>query len=60
MFQFVVESHISHLRTKGEQELNRLLGMVVDVDNVYVAMTREENPDTKKLYSYLFRVGQLF
>lgn len=53
-----VESHISHLRTKSEEELNRLLSMVVDVDNMYIAMNREENPDTKKPYSYLFKVGK--
>lgn len=50
------ESHISHLRTKSEQELDPLLSMVVDSDNMYIAMTREENAETKKLYSYLFRV----
>lgn len=51
-----LESHISHLRTKSEQELNRLLSMVVDVDNMCIAMNREENMDTKKPYSYLLKV----
>lgn len=51
-----LEIHISHLRTKTEQEINKLLGMVVDVDNIYTSMNREENMETKKVYSYLFKV----
>lgn len=49
--------HISHLVDKPEQELNRLLSMVVDVDNMYTAMSREENPETHRVYLYLFRVN---
>lgn len=30
--------------------------MVVDVDNMCIAMNREENPDTKKPYSCLLKV----
>ena len=37
-------------------ELNRLLGMMVDVENMYTAMNREENGDTKKVYSHLFKL----
>lgn len=55
-----LENHISHLRDKPEQELNRLLSMVVDVDNLYITMNNEENPDAKKIYHYLFRVNTLF
>ncbi|KAJ8980630.1 hypothetical protein NQ317_011706 [Molorchus minor] len=51
-----LETHILHLKDKPEQELNRLLGMVVDVDNMYVAINREENPETKKVYLYLFKL----
>ncbi|XP_074041633.1 gcn5 acetyltransferase isoform X2 [Leptinotarsa decemlineata] len=51
-----LDSHISHLKDKPESELNRLLSMVVDVDNMYTAMSREENPETKKVYLYLFRL----
>lgn len=57
MQNFSLESHISHLRTKSEQELNRLLSMVVDFDNMRIAMNREENLDTKKPYSYLLKVN---
>lgn len=48
--------HITHLREKTDQELNHLLRMVVDVEQMYTTMTREENPDTIKVYSYLFNV----
>ncbi|KAK5647049.1 hypothetical protein RI129_005513 [Pyrocoelia pectoralis] len=51
-----LETHISHLRSKSEPDINRLLGMVVDVDNIYTSLNREENPDTKKVYSYLFKL----
>ncbi|RZB39129.1 histone acetyltransferase KAT2A [Asbolus verrucosus] len=47
--EHMLEAHISHLRSKGEDELNRLLRMVVDIDNMGTAMSREENLDTKKL-----------
>jgi hypothetical protein len=51
-----IEAHISHLRNKNEDELNRLLRMVVDIDNMGTAMSREENVETKKVYTYLFHV----
>jgi hypothetical protein len=55
-----IEAHISHLRNKNEDELNRLLRMVVDIDNMGTAMSREENVETKKVYTYLFHVTQSY
>ncbi|XP_017768696.1 PREDICTED: histone acetyltransferase KAT2B-like [Nicrophorus vespilloides] len=49
-----LECHVSHLRNQSEHELNRLLKMVVDVENMYTAMKNKVNPDTKKVYNYLF------
>ena len=40
-----------------DDELNRLLGMVVDVENIFMSMHREEDIDTKGVYYYLFKVG---
>lgn len=60
MHIFILESHISHLRTKSEQELNRVLSMVVDFDNMRIAMNREENLETRKPYSYLLKVNIFF
>ncbi|KAK9754405.1 Acetyltransferase (GNAT) family [Popillia japonica] len=54
--EHVLEMHISHLHNKSEQDINKLLGMMVDVENMYTAMNREENEDTKKVYSYLFKL----
>lgn len=55
----ILENHISHLQNKTKQELNRLLNMVVDVDNLYITMSNEENLDTKKAYLYLFKVSYI-
>ena len=52
----VLENHITHLPTQSEEELNKLLGMVVDVDNIFMGMHREEDADTKKVYYYLFKL----
>ncbi|KAJ3653216.1 hypothetical protein Zmor_012480 [Zophobas morio] len=54
--EHALEAHISHLRCKTEDDLNRLLRMVVDIDNMGTAMSREENMDTKKVYTYLFHL----
>lgn len=51
-----LEQHVSHLRPIADQEINRLLGMVVDVENIYMSMQKEEDPDTKRVYFYLFKL----
>lgn len=58
-YTIVSEKHISHLRAKSEQEVNRVLSMTIDFDNIYSAMNREENAETKKVYGCLFRVSLL-
>ncbi|EEB10824.1 conserved hypothetical protein [Pediculus humanus corporis] len=52
----ILEQHISHLRMVPDPEINRLLGMVVDVENIYMSMQKEEDPDTKRVYFYLFKL----
>ncbi|CAG9859546.1 unnamed protein product [Phyllotreta striolata] len=54
--EHLLETHVSHLVDKPEQELNRLLSMTVDVDSIYTSMSKEENLETHKLYQYLFRL----
>lgn len=51
-----LETHMSHLTSVAEEELNKLLGMVIDVDNIFMGLHREEDPDTKKVYYYLFKL----
>ena len=49
-------SHVSHLENVEEEELNRLLGIVVDVENLFMCVHKEEDADTKQVYFYLFKV----
>lgn len=49
-----MENHITHLPTQSEEELNKLLGMAIDADNIFMGIHREEDPDTKKIYYYLY------
>uniref|UniRef100_A0A8C1RQC9 histone acetyltransferase n=1 Tax=Cyprinus carpio TaxID=7962 RepID=A0A8C1RQC9_CYPCA len=41
--------HVSHLENVSEEEVNRLLGMVVDVENLFMSVHKEEDTDTKFL-----------
>lgn len=52
-----LQSHISHLGYISDEQINELLGAVVDVENLYSSMHREDDEDTKKVYYYLFRVS---
>uniref|UniRef100_A0A8C3JGB8 Histone acetyltransferase n=1 Tax=Calidris pygmaea TaxID=425635 RepID=A0A8C3JGB8_9CHAR len=47
--------HVSHLENVSEEEINRLLGMVVDVENLFMSVHKEEDTDTKQVYFYLFK-----
>ena len=49
-------AHISHLHDIPEDELNRLLCMVIDVENLFMCVHKEEDADTKQVYFYLFRL----
>ncbi|KAK2570133.1 Histone acetyltransferase KAT2A [Acropora cervicornis] len=49
-------SHISHLHDIPEDELNRLLCMVIDVENLFMCVHKEEDADTKQVYFYLFKL----
>ncbi|XP_046397212.1 histone acetyltransferase KAT2A isoform X1 [Ischnura elegans] len=52
----VLEAHVRHLENLPEEEVNRLLSMVVDVENIFMSMHREEDCDTKRVYFYLFKL----
>lgn len=49
---------MSHLENVSEDEINRLLGMVVDVENLFMSVHKEEDTDTKQVYFYLFKVSR--
>ena len=43
-------------QTVNEADLDRLLGVVVDVENLFMCVHKEEDPDTKQVYFYLFKL----
>lgn len=50
------EKHVSQLQGLPVAEVNRLLGAVVDVENIFMSMQREDDHNTKQVYYYLFKV----
>jgi histone acetyltransferase len=44
------------LESTAEEELNRLLRIVVDVENLFMCVHKEEDAETKQVYFYLFKV----
>lgn len=55
-YTLITANHVSHLENVSEDEINRLLGMVVDVENLFMSVHKEEDTDTKQVYFYLFKV----
>ncbi|XP_062563590.1 histone acetyltransferase KAT2A isoform X1 [Armigeres subalbatus] len=51
-----LDMHIAHLGEISDDQINELLGAIVDVENLYMSMLRETDTDTKKVYAYLFRL----
>ncbi|RWS03005.1 histone acetyltransferase KAT2B-like protein [Dinothrombium tinctorium] len=51
-----LDAHVSHLEHVSDDEMNRLLGMVVDVENLFMCVHIEEDVDTKQVYFYLFKL----
>lgn len=48
---------MSHLQGLSVTEVNKLLGAVVDVENIFMSMHREDDLDTKRVYYYLFKAS---
>ena len=44
------------IRDRESTELDRLLGIVVDVENLFMCVHKEEDTDTKQVYFYLFKL----
>ena len=49
--------HVSHLENVDTDELDRLLRLVVDVENLFMCVHKEEDSDTKQVYFFLFKVS---
>ncbi|XP_070970772.1 histone acetyltransferase KAT2B-like isoform X2 [Oncorhynchus clarkii lewisi] len=48
--------HVTHLENVSEEEMNRLLGIVLDVEYLYTCVHKEEDADTKQVYFSLFKL----
>uniref|UniRef100_A0A8C8RZP6 Histone acetyltransferase n=1 Tax=Pelusios castaneus TaxID=367368 RepID=A0A8C8RZP6_9SAUR len=48
-------AHVSHLENVSEEEMNRLLGIVLDVEYLFTCVHKEEDADTKQVYFQLFK-----
>uniref|UniRef100_A0A8B7U5K0 Histone acetyltransferase KAT2B-like n=1 Tax=Castor canadensis TaxID=51338 RepID=A0A8B7U5K0_CASCN len=49
-------AHVSHLENVSEEEMDRLLGIVLDVEYLFTCVHKEEDADTKQVYFYLFKL----
>ncbi|EZA59369.1 hypothetical protein DMN91_008483 [Ooceraea biroi] len=56
MCTHALENHVTHLPIQSDEEINRLLGMALDADNIFMSIHREEDSDTKKVYFYLYKL----
>lgn len=54
---FCSGDHVTHLENISEEEMNRLLGIVLDVEYLYTCVHKEEDADTKQVYFSLFKVS---
>ncbi|KAG1653006.1 Histone acetyltransferase KAT2A [Nymphon striatum] len=54
--QHKLGDHVSHLDDADEKELDTLLGIVVDIENLFLCVSKEEDNDTKQVYFHLFRL----
>lgn len=60
LFLFLQGDHVTHLENVSEEEMNRLLGIVLDVEYLYTCVHKEEDADTKQVYFSLFKVSLWF
>lgn len=50
-----METHISHLSDMSEEEMNKILGTIIDIENLRISVARVDE-DRRKVYSYLYRL----
>ncbi|OQR76548.1 Histone acetyltransferase KAT2B-like [Tropilaelaps mercedesae] len=48
--------HVTQLSTVDSAEIDRMLCTVVDVENMFMCVHKEEDADTKQVYLYLFKL----
>lgn len=52
----ITAKHVCHLTALTDAELNRLLNNIVDMENLYISISRQEDMDIKKVYIYLSKL----
>ena len=50
------ESHTASLQNLDDTEINRLLSLVIDIENLFMCVHLEEDQDTKQVYFYLYKL----
>lgn len=47
--------HFNHVRDLPNEQMDELLGAIVDAENLFMTVDRQEDDNTKKVYVFLFR-----
>lgn len=48
---FFVVKHVCHLNELNDEQLNKLLNNIVDMENLYISISRQDDLDIKKVKS---------
>lgn len=49
--RFFVVKHVCHLNELNDEQLNKLLNNIVDMENLYISISRQDDLDIKKVES---------
>lgn len=49
MSVLITEKHVCHLSELTDEQLNKLLNNIVDMENLYISISRQEDLDIKKV-----------
>ncbi|CAO1442890.1 unnamed protein product [Diamesa serratosioi] len=51
-----LEHHISHVSELTNEQMDEMLGAIIDAENLYISISRQEDEDIKKVYIFLFKL----
>jgi hypothetical protein len=49
MEKCITEKHVCHLEDLTDEQLNKLLNNIVDMENLYISISRQDDLDIKKV-----------
>ena len=52
----ILEHHISHVSELTNEQMDEMLGAIIDAENLYISISRQEDEDIKKVYIFLFKL----